>query len=452
VSPADSVVRSIRHKFRPGGLGQDTLWAMAAEAAQLVSSLIGLAFIVKKFGVAYTGYLAVYGVIGVAGPPITGGLILAVMHHAVREKEDLVEVARSALTTVLVGGGLVTTIAYVAATHIVRGAVPRSSMALIMAAEIVVLPIAYVASATMQAHGRFAWCMQIRIAPLAMRVLGLVTLKALGAITLPNVAIVLVYSYLAAAIPALVFVSSVVGRAVVPGRVHLRHLRSSVTYGEGMSALSAQNDGDKVALDHYRWAADGARYGLAYRLIQIGFAPINGLLSASHTRFLGHDEGATDQHVRRSVRFATISIIYGTFVSAVVYVAAPIVPHLLGPEYAGSVTMMRVLSPVVLLRSLGMFPLNGIIGLGRIGLRTLVLVFGAVVAVTSYVLLVPHHSWKGAVVGSIISEGSLAAAAWVMLIVLQRRHNASVTADPSGSGRHSALVDVELAGLSEGLS
>lgn len=450
---ASSALGTLRHKFRPGGLGQDTLWAMIAEGSQLLTSLVGLAIIVPGLGKEmYAGYLAVFGVIGVVGPPITGGLVLAVVHHAVREREDLGEVARSAVTLVLVGGGLLATVAWYAATHILRGKVPHGAMAMFMAAEMIVLPLAYVAAALMQAYGRFAWCMQIRMAPMVMRVLGLVTLKVMGGITITNVAIVLIYSYLAAALPAMVFVGQVIGEPIRPGRVRRRHVRSSVTYGEGMSALSAQNDGDKVALDRYRFVDDGGAYGLAYRLIQLGFAPINGLLAASHTRFLAHDEGSKSQHMRQAVRYAGIAVVYGLVVSAVVYVGAPVVPHLLGPEWSKSVTMMRVLSPVVLLRSLGMFPLNGIIGLGRIGLRTVVLVFGAVTAIVSYLLLVPRYSWKGAVAGSIISETCLAVAAWVLLIVLQRRLDASLDARAVGDdavaddgGAEAAMVANEIA-------
>ena len=83
--------------------------------------------------------------------------------------------------------------------------------------------------------------------------------------------------------------------------------------------------------------------------------------------------------------------------------------------------MMRWLSPLVFLRSLSMFALNGLMGLGRIGVRTLLIAIIAAVALALYILLIPHHGWKGAVAGTLSSEVLLVVAAWIALLVFQRR-------------------------------
>ncbi len=420
-------LEAVRARLRPGGLGRETVWALAVEMLGLLTSVLAFGIIAKGIGpVAYGGYVAVFGVIAVLGPPIAGGLALSVLHHGVREQEDKTVMVRSVLTLALGLGVVLATICFVVATRLVPKGLSKPTILAIVIGEMVLVPLMLVISALVQAYGPFASAMQMRMAPNMMRFVGLLALVAFRGVTITNVGIVLVYSYIAAAVPMLIHGSRLLGVPLRPGRPHLRHARSGMNYGVGMSALGLQNDGDKIALSRYGWLTQGGQYGAAYKIVQIGFAPVNGLLAASHNRFLAHDPGARDQHLRRSIRFAAYAFGYGAVVSALLFVFAPIVPWIVGEKYRPSVTMMRYLSPVVLFRSLGMFPLNGLLGLGRTAVRTGLLIFGAVVSVASYVLLVPRHSWRGAVAGTLISESLLAASAWTALVVLQARHNAAV--------------------------
>ena len=104
-----------------------------------------------------------------------------------------------------------------------------------------------------------------------------------------------------------------------------------------------------------------------------------------------------------------------------IVLAAPLLPLVLGDEFQGSVQMTRVLSGLVLLRALSVFPLNGLLGLRRTALRTALTACGAAVSITLYFLLIPRWGWTGAATGTLIGEGSLVVAAWIALFVCQRR-------------------------------
>ena len=95
--------------------------------------------------------------------------------------------------------------------------------------------------------------------------------------------------------------------------------------------------------------------------------------------------------------------------------------------------MVRWLSPLVVLRGLTIFPLNGLMGLGKTGLRTLLLLLSAAVSMVMYIALIPLWSWKGAVAGTIIGEAGLAIAAWWLLLVYQRRDDARIDAAAADS-------------------
>jgi O-antigen/teichoic acid export membrane protein len=100
-------------------------------------------------------------------------------------------------------------------------------------------------------------------------------------------------------------------------------------------------------------------------------------------------------------------------------------------DYAQSASIMRYLIPLVPLRGLSMFPINGLMGLGRTTARMVLLIVSALVAFAAYIVLIPRYTWKGAVAGTIISESFMALAAWTLLIVYQRSHNAKLNAEPA---------------------
>jgi O-antigen/teichoic acid export membrane protein len=75
-------------------------------------------------------------------------------------------------------------------------------------------------------------------------------------------------------------------------------------------------------------------------------------------------------------------------------------------------------------------PLNGLLGLGRMGARLVALITASVTSLVMYVVLIPSHSWRGAAVGTIASETLLVAMGWTLLIHFQHRHDRELAASP----------------------
>jgi O-antigen/teichoic acid export membrane protein len=67
-----------------------------------------------------------------------------------------------------------------------------------------------------------------------------------------------------------------------------------------------------------------------------------------------------------------------------------------------------------------------LLGLGRIRPRLVALITASVASLVAYIALIPHLSWRGAVVGTLGSEMLLIVLAWGMLLVYQRRHDRSL--------------------------
>jgi O-antigen/teichoic acid export membrane protein len=161
-------------------------------------------------------------------------------------------------------------------------------------------------------------------------------------------------------------------------------------------------------------------YGAAYRIVQFGLLPVGTLVGVSHQRFLKHTDGDKKQHMRRSLQFAGVTAIYGVVFALGVYICAPLLGFLLDDEFKDAIPMVRWLTPLVVLRGLAIFPLNGLMGLGKTALRTGLLLGSAAFSMVLYVALIPSMTWKGAAIGTVVGEAALAVAAWALLIKYQR--------------------------------
>ncbi|MEZ5218937.1 MAG: hypothetical protein R2715_20700 [Ilumatobacteraceae bacterium] len=149
-----------------------------------------------------------------------------------------------------------------------------------------------------------------------------------------------------------------------PGRFGLAEVKSSSVYAVGLSAISVQNSYDQVVMKNSHSATDAVpgQYAAAYRMVSLGLMPMTAIAAATHTDFLDAGEGRTDQ-VARSAKFAKLGAAYSILFCIGAFLAAPLVPKLFGSDFEGTENMIRLLAPLVPLRGIGTFPMNGLLGL-----------------------------------------------------------------------------------------
>ncbi len=153
--------------------------------------------------------------------------------------------------------------------------------------------------------------------------------------------------------------------------------------------------------------------------MQIILLPAFALASATHLSFLDAADGANAQ-LRRAVRLSLVALLYAVPAVVCLFLVAPLVPRILTRDFAETARILQMLAPVVLLRAIGVYPMNGLMGLDRNGLRTMLLLGNALLSVVLYAALIPGYSWGGALAATLVSEVSLCASSWVALILLER--------------------------------
>lgn len=415
---------------------RDSAWALMNEVMTLISMTAAFMLLSRELGkVGYGEYASMFALAGPATAFATAGVTLTVFEHAVRMNEDLRTVARSCLTlTTLIGTAA--TCVLVPISRFTIGQVPVTIVIAFFVAELILAGWSLSAAAVVQASRGFAAATRMRVAISGSRVLLLVVMAVTDTLNLANLSIGWVSTLGALALVNVAVAGRAVGGGPIrPGRTSLDHLRSTGLYSFGISAVNIQNDGDKVALTAANHLGDAGLYSAGYRIVQLGLMPINAVAASTHLSFL--DAGRTpDELIARARKLSLASFGYGLAFGAILAAAAPMVPWLLGDDFEGTTTIIRALIPLLVLKGIGTFPMNALLGLGRNRLRTTLLIGNAVFSIGLYAALVPSWSWKGAAIATATAEASLSAAAWIA--VLRVRRAAAMDAD-----------DVELAVATE---
>jgi O-antigen/teichoic acid export membrane protein len=410
-------------------VARETAWAIADQGVGVIGQTVS--FFLLGTTLLPAGYGAYIGLFALIGPFLafaSSGVSLTILEHTVRDGEDRLTVVRSAMS-VTAAAAMIATPVVVAVAAIFIDGISVLTLTLLTLSELLLNALLVAMVSSVMAQDGFIPAAQFRIGSSSVRIVMFLVLAALGWLNLDTLAIVQIGTISCVSLFIAMRVRTSLGAWPRPGQIHMRHVRSTFVYGTGIATSGVQNEGDKFVLVAAGFKADGGRYGAAFRIVQFGLLPINSLVFATHMSYLELGRANADL-MRRSLRFGGLCLIYGVVVGAVLFVAAPIVPAILGDEFARTETMIRWLAPVIVLRGVGTFPMNGLLGLGRNGLRTAIISSTALLSVILYLALIPSHSWRGAVAGTLISETALFLGGWIALFVCQRSRDRAL---PSGS-------------------
>lgn len=399
-------------------LAANTVWSALDELMLVTGSIVGLLVLVPRLGAEqYGAYAALFALMGPVTALAQSGVPLAVFDHAVRQHEPIAAVARSCLLlSCIVSAVTVVPVAVVAVALFDDLAV--STVVLLVAAEVVVQSVWVTLTAIVQVAHSYRAGATLRSAAHGLRIGVVLTLLALDRVELGWLAVglLLTSSVRTAAVLVWVHRSHLIDRGA--SRVERAHLRSAATYATAIGATIVHTDGDKVVLEASGYRNDTGVYAAGQRVVALAMLPLNALASSSHFAVL-RTSVRSDQR-RAALHLSAIGAIYAIPAALLLVVAAPLVPTLLGDDFAESVDVLRVLAPVVILRGLTVFPANGLLALGRNPLRSQLAVAHAVVAVGGYLLLIPSRSWHGAALVTLVTEAMLLGSSWVALIGAQR--------------------------------
>jgi O-antigen/teichoic acid export membrane protein len=210
-------------------------------------------------------------------------------------------------------------------------------------------------------------------------------------------------------------------------RLDLRLLRERAMEGVGFSiaasTTSVYNDIDKAMLSRYGMLAADGIYSMAYRVVDMSCTPIRALQSAAFPRFCQEGRNGARSSVAFTRKLLSKTLPFGLLAAAVMFLAAPIIPHVVGRSFANSVSALQWLCLLPVFRSLHLGAGDTLTGAGYQRYRTAAQLSAAALNFGLNLWLIPAYSWHGAAWSSLLTDGSLAAGNWILLGLLIRREN-----------------------------
>lgn len=192
-------------------------------------------------------------------------------------------------------------------------------------------------------------------------------------------------------------------------------------FSVSLSSQSIYNDIDKTMMVQLSTLDGAGIYAAAYRLVDVAFLPVRSLLWAAYPSFFRHGQSGIAASTKYARRLIPRACVYGLLACIALFIGAPLLPKLLGAEYARTTTALRWLSPLPLLKTLHYFVADSLTGAGLQGLRTAVQVCIAVFNVLLNLWLIPVYSWRGAAWSSLASDSTLAIGLWIVVIWIGRQ-------------------------------
>jgi O-antigen/teichoic acid export membrane protein len=187
------------------------------------------------------------------------------------------------------------------------------------------------------------------------------------------------------------------------------------------STTAVYNDVDKVVLTHDGMIRANGLYSMAYRVINIGTMPIMSIVAAAFPRFFR--EGA--KGIIGTVPMAKVLLKRTAFlaliISAGMFLAAPIIPHLVGKSYLESVSALRWLCLIPFFRCFHLSAGDAIAGAGHQKYRLLSQSIAALGNLGLNIILIPKFGWLGAAWTSLGTDALLGVMNWVALFHLAAR-------------------------------
>lgn len=410
-------------------LRQSSLWmisgqgvAMAAQAVYFI--LIGRALGSREYG-AFVGVAALVGALSHFN---SLGMEMILLRNVSRDRTSFARTWGHALAITLAGFFLLLTASMLYAHFALRPEL-RALAPWIAVADALLGKLIQLATRAFQGAGRLAWTARLTaLTNLARAVTAALVLVWTRAHNLRATALLWTHVYwistLSVALFALALITLRLGRPAFT-RIRRRDLSEGLSFSLSSSSISIYNDIDKTFLVTLGQTVAAGIYSAAYRIVDAASAPLYAVYAAAAPRFFR--EGA--RGVRSANQFSKTTLLrtlpYSVGMAALLALAAPVVPLLFGRSFGGSVAALRWLCLLPVFRSLHYAWGSAITASASQWNRTATQFGAAGLNLLLNAALIPRWSWEGAAAASLMTDGALAVASYIMLAYLMRREAAS---------------------------
>jgi O-antigen/teichoic acid export membrane protein len=407
---------------RSSTLAWNAIHMFAGQSAKLVIQAMYFVLMARNLGPSqYGAFVAVTAASAIVGPFVGNGSGYLMVKNTARDRTLLAEYWGNALFMTIVSGVVLTGGVAAGCLAMLPRSIPLLVIILIVIADVLVNGLFETSTLAFMSVEKLSGTAYLNVFASFTRLGGIAVIVLIGRPTLMAWSI----AYLATSVLcALVGIGCVLWRLCRPRLALYRirgELREGFYFSTGLSAQTVYNDIDKTMLARLGSLNATGIYAVGYRLVDVAFIPVWSLLAAAYPGFFRTGRHGIASSLAYARRLLPRALAYSATVSVCLLVAAPLIPRVLGVEYARSTEAVRWLALLPLLKTCHYFVADAITGAGRQGLRTLVQVVVALLNVFINLWIIPAYSWRGAAWSSLASDGLLALSLWCCALFLRKR-------------------------------
>ena len=404
---------------------KNTLWTTIGQMSTLGLQAVYFIMISRTLGsYDYGLFVGVYSLVAILSPYSTLGFGMVMLRDASRDPACLPASWGKAL--MMLGlGSLLSTLIVLGASRVVFHSNLSNIAVCIAVSEIFCARAVDLAGQAFQARHQLAWTARLNALTGLARTLAAMCFCLYCKRTAVHATVqlwTLIYSAFSIGSVLLAFwiVQSLLVRPKWSS-IRWRECGEGLSFALSSSSYSIYNDIDKTMLASYGFIAAAGTYTAAYRIIEVVTAPMRALYTAGMPRIFLQGGQSSKKVLPFILKLLQYSALYAVAAFVFLVWAAPTLGRLLGPSFAASVPAIRMLALIPLLRCFHYAAGNALTGCTSQWYRTGSHIFAALLNVSLCLLWLPHWSWRGAAMASLITDGSLGVINWATFLYLHRR-------------------------------
>jgi O-antigen/teichoic acid export membrane protein len=412
----------IRHHFREGSLGRNAGWMLAGQGLMFFTQGLYFVLLVRLLGSQQYGiFVGTFALVSIASQYSALGSGLVLLRRVSPNHKKFPEYWGNAiLTTLSVGFVVILFLRGIANWTIGEGG--ASIIVLIALGECTCARLAECAGQAFQAFEKLAMTATLATLTSVARLIAVVSMTlVLHHATVRQWAIASVTVSAISATIAIVAVTKALGKPKFHPKLLIASAAEGLGFSFASSTTSIYNDLDKAMLSHYGMAVANGIYGMAYKVIDITCVPIRALHSAALPRFFKKGAAGVRGNIQLAAKLLAKTLPFALVSAVLMFVFAWIIPLVVGKSFAESVLALRLLCLLPIFRSLHLTAGDALTGGGYQRYRTACQIAAAGLNFGLNIFLIPAYSWRGAAWSSLMTDGFLAIANWVVLSAILKK-------------------------------
>lgn len=400
------------------GILHNATWVLSGRGLQWVGRFVHFAIVARVLGPAgYGTFVGCAAFIMTIAPFASWGTGQVMIKYSVRDQNVLPAYLGNALLVTAASGALLTLFALLIRPIVLPASATAAMLTAVAIAEILGTVMTEICLQAFQALAQFRRGTQLLAWSTGLRVVAALVLA--GSTATP-----LRWAYLYAASGMMATIGGLAALSRCGASPHfqpdllLPSVREGFHFSTSTASQSVYNDIDKTMLARLSTVESAAIYAVAYRLIDAAMLPIRSVAAATYPEFFRQGVHGVTSTFGFARRILKRSVVYGIGTSIALFLAAGLVPLILGRAYAESAAALRWLCVLPTIQSVHAFLSDTLTGANYQWQRSASQIAVAAFNVLVNLWIIRAYAWRGAAWSSLMTDSLL----MVMLYFIISRH------------------------------